>query len=186
MMQTVMKSCLGLFAVLALATGLLATPAAATSIGTLSAGSSFTDTIQSNGPTFSQDYSFHLDGTATGLTILATAIAQSKGAFGVDDMKISLFDAANNLIAFATGAPLAGLDSFDQSGLALGAGDYLLNIFGDVTKGKQAFVSVAIAANNVAATPIPGAGLMLLTGIGGIGGLAIRRRRAGAGPKLAA
>jgi hypothetical protein len=175
-----MKNCLGLFAMLALAAGIAAEPAQATSIGTLTAGSSFSDTIQSSGPTFSRDYSFHLNGTATGLTILATAIAQGKGAFGVDSMKITLMDAANHVIAFATGSPLVGLDSFAQSGVALGAGDYLLEVLGDVTPGKQAFVSVALAANNVAETPIPGAGLMLLTGLGGIGGLAYRRRKSAA------
>ena len=184
MVRILMKSCLGLFAVLALAIGILAKPAAATSIGTLAAGSSFSDTITSNGPSFSQDYSFHLDGTATGLTILATAIAQSGGAFGVDSMKITLMDAANHVIAFATGVPLVGLDSFNQSGLALGAGDYLLNILGDVTPGKQAFVSVALAANNVADAPIPAAGLMLLTGMGAAGGLALRRRRSSGDPRM--
>lgn len=185
MMRTLMKSCLGLFAVLALAMGLLATPAAATSIGTLAAGSSFSDTISSNGPTFNQDFSFHLDGTA-GLTILATALAQSGGTFGVDSMTITLLDAANHVIAFATGAPLVGLDSFNQSGQALGAGDYVLNILGDVTPGKQAFVLVSLAANNVADAPIPAAGLMLVTGIGAIGGLAIRRRRSGGARMLTA
>src|SRR5690348_209748 len=121
MMQTVMKSCLGLVVALALATGIFAKAADATSIGTLSAGSSFSDTIQSKGPTIGNDYSFHLDSSATGLTILATAIGQTAGTFGIDDLKIQLFDAANNLIAFATGTTLAGLDSFNQSGVALGA-----------------------------------------------------------------
>jgi hypothetical protein len=189
MKRTVMKSCLSLVAVLALAIGVSVRPASATNIGTLAVGSSYSDTISSNGPTFNQDYDFHLDGTVTGVTLLATALSQSSGGFGVDSMKISLYDSFSNLIASATGSPLIGFDSFAQSGLALGAGDYLFNVMGDVTAGKKAFVSISLAANNVAATPIPGAGLMLLTGFGALGGLALRRRHHASGsepPSLAA
>src|SRR4051812_1124484 len=121
MKQSVTRSCLSLVAVLALAIGISARPASATSIGTLAAGSSYSDTISSTGPTFTQNYDFHLDGTVTGLTVLATGIAQSGGSYGVDLLKISLFDSASHLIASATGSPLVGFDSFAQSGLALGA-----------------------------------------------------------------
>jgi hypothetical protein len=188
MKQTVMKTCLSLLAVLALAIGVSARPANATNVGTLAVGTSYSDTIKSNGPSFNQDYNFHLDGTVTGLTILATALSQNSGSYGVDTMKIALFDSASHLIASATGTPLIGFDSFAQSGLALGAGDYLFNVMGNVTAGKKAFVSISLAANNVATTPIPGAGLMLLTGFGALGGLAYRRRRASGSepPSLAA
>jgi hypothetical protein len=45
-----------------------------------------------------------------------------------------------------------------------------------VTAGHSAFVLVSLAANDVGQVPIPAAGLMLLTGLGAIGGLAVRRR----------
>jgi len=181
--RIVLKCCLGLAAIFALATAVSATPANATTtnIGTLAVGSSFSDTIHSPGPTFSQDYDFHLDQSVSGVTVLATSLAQSGGGFGVDSMTISLFDSAHTLIATETGSTLAAFDSFLSSGLALGAGDYLFTVLGDVTAGKEAFVSISLAANNVAATPIPAAGLMLVTGFGALGGLAWRRRRSGSG-----
>src|SRR5689334_11075591 len=84
------------------------TPAKASpiAIGTLAEGSAYADAISSNGPSFSQDYSFHLDSTLHGLTILATAFGQSSKTFGVDLLTIGLYDSAHNLIASASGAPL--------------------------------------------------------------------------------
>jgi len=181
MNQTVLRRCLCLVAVLALTIGVSAIPANATNIGTLAVGSSFSGTIKSNGPTFSQDYDFHLDGAGAELTVLATALSQTSGSFGVDLLKISLFDSASHLIASASGAPLVGFDSFAQSGLALGPGDYLFTVFGDVTAGKEAFVSVSLAANQISG-PIPASGLMLLTGFVALGGLALRRRGSKDGP----
>jgi hypothetical protein len=174
-MRAALSSCFGFMALLAL--GIAATPAHATSIGTLGIGDSYSDVIISNGPTFSQDYDFTLDSSVTGITILATAFGQTSPTNGVDNLEIGLFDSAHNLIASATGSPIAFFDSFAQSGLALGAGAYLFSIFGEVTAGKQAFVSISLAAN-AAQTPIPAAGLMLLTGLGALGGLAARRRKA--------
>ena len=181
MKYTVMKSCLSLVAVLTLTIGMAARPANATAIGTLAAGSSFSDTISSNGPTFSKDYDFHLGSSANGLTLLASAFGQSSTTQGVDSLKISLFDSAHNLITFATGVPIAFFDSFNQTGFALAAGDYVFNVFGQVTAGKKAFVSVSLAANNISETPIPGTGLMLLTGCVALGGVALRRRLAQGG-----
>lgn len=189
MKQTFMRSCLCLTAVLALAIAIAARPvsAATINVGTLAAGSSYSNTISSNGPTFSNDYDFHLDATVTGLTILATAISQTGAGFGVDSMTIKLLDSSSNVIASATGAPLVGFDSFHQSGIPLGAGDYVFTVFGNVTSGMKAFVSISLAANNLNGVPIPATGLMLLTGLAGLGGIAWRRRRStGAPPSLAA
>jgi hypothetical protein len=181
MKPSVIKSCLSVLAALALVVGVAAAPAKATTIGTLAAGSSFSDTISSSGPTFTKDYDFHLDGSATGLTLLATAFGQTSPAEGVDLLKISLFDSAHNLITSASGVPIAFFDSFAQTGIALAAGDYVFNVFGQVTAGKHAFVSVSLAANSVSGVPIPAAGLMLLTGFIALGGLALRRHRLSAG-----
>jgi hypothetical protein len=113
---------------------------------------------------------------ASDLTILATAFGQASPDHGVDLLKIALYDSASNLIASASGTPIAFFDSFQDSGILLGAGAYLFSVFGQVTPGKLAFVSVSLAANHV--TPIPAAGLMMLTGLGALGGLIWRRRSA--------
>jgi hypothetical protein len=102
------------------------------------------------------------DDTTAGLDILATAFDQTLSDFGVDSLDIHLFDTSSTLLASATGAPIVTLDSFQSSGLALPTGDYLLSIFGDVTPGGHVFVSVAVATNTIAATPIPNALLLLL------------------------
>jgi hypothetical protein len=176
MKQTVIRTCLGLAAGLALAAGISIAPAAATNIGTLAVGTPYSDTITSSGPTFANDYTFHLDGTSSGVTVLGNGQGQHSGSFNIDSITVELFDSASHLLASATGTTLASFDSFAQSGSALGAGDYLFKVFGDVHPGKSAFVLVSLAANNVAATPIPAAGLMLLTGLGVLGGVAVRRR----------
>jgi len=172
----------GLLALFTLAIGISVAPAQATTIGVLPVGSSYSDTISSSGPTFSRDYNFTLNGSASGLTVLATALGQTSPSFGVDLLDIALYDSASNLIASASGVPFASFDSFAQSGLALQAGDYLFTVFGQVTAGKEAFVSISLAANNVASAPLPAAGLMLLTGLGALGGVALRRRASAAPP----
>jgi len=153
-----------------------AAPASAVTIGNIAPGQSFSDTISSHGPTFSKDYSFHLTG-AGGLTVLASAQSEQSKGFGVDSITVALFDATMNPITSVSGTPAAFLDSLAKTGIALAAGDYILEVFGDVTAGKQAFLNVAIAANNVAATPIPQSVLMFLTGLTALGGLGYGRRR---------
>jgi hypothetical protein len=175
MKRAALSSCFGFIALLTLAIGLAANPAQATSIGVLPTGGSYSDTITSSGPTFSQNYDFTLESSVQGLTVLATAFGQTSPTHGVDLLEIALYDSASNLIASASGSPIAFFDSFDQSGIALGAGAYLFSVFGQVTAGKTAFVSISLAANT-AQTPIPAAGLLLLTGLGALGGLAARRR----------
>ncbi|WP_395016802.1 FxDxF family PEP-CTERM protein [Dongia sp.] len=168
-------TCFAFIALLMLAIGTAAQPAHATSVGLIATGDAYADTISSTGPTFNADYDFQLDGSGGGVTVLATGFGQTSSTTGVDLLELALYDSASNLIASAAGSPIAFFDSFAQSGLALGAGSYLLTVFGQVTAGKQAFVSVSIAAN-VAQTPIPAAGLLLLSGLGALGGIAARRR----------
>jgi hypothetical protein len=178
MKRAAFGSWLGFGAVLMMALGIHAAPARATSIGLLPAGASYSDVITSSGPTFSQDYSFTLDGGMHSLTVLATALAQTSSNYGVDLLDIALYDSSSTLIASASGAPVVSLDSFAQSGLALGPGAYVFSVMGQVTAGKDAYVLISLAANDVAQAPIPSAGLMLLTGLGLFGGLGLRRRRA--------
>jgi MYXO-CTERM domain-containing protein len=163
--------------IIAIGSAVIAQPAQAVSIGTLSEGSHFSDVITSTGPTYSRDYTFHLNSSVDGMTILATGLGQTSPAFGVTSINLSLFDAASTLISNAVGATAATMDSFHQSGVALVAGDYLLSVFGNVVSGKEAFVSVSIAANSIGNAPLPPAILMGLTGLGALGGLALYRRR---------
>jgi hypothetical protein len=169
-----MRSCFGLIALLAVILAAPAAQAAPIPIGTLNPGDSYSNTITSNS-SFSQDYQFDLTSTA-GLTILASAFGQTSPSNGLDNLTINLYDSGSNLLATGSGTPIAFFDSFNQSGAALGAGSYLLSVLGTVTAGHNAFVLVSLAANNVGQVPIPAAGLMLLTGLGAIGGLAVRRR----------
>jgi hypothetical protein len=150
-------------------------------IGILGQRSHFSDEITSTGPTYSRDYSFFLDSSSfnKGMTILATGFGQTHPAFGITSVTVNLLDAANTLLATATGATLASLDSFTQIGTGLFSDRYLLSIFGDVAPGKDAFVSVSIAVNRASAVPLPGAILLMLTGLGALGGLALRHGRSG-------
>ncbi|HVO02760.1 MAG TPA: hypothetical protein VMT54_11195 [Candidatus Cybelea sp.] len=153
-----------------------AVPAGAATVnaGNLSPGDSFSDTISSPGPTYAQDYSFHLTGSGQ-LTVLATALSQTSDKFGVDSINLKLFDASMNLITSASGTPIAFFDSFHDTGIALSTGNYLLSVFGDVTAGKKAFLSISIAANDTA--PIPASALMMLTALAALGGLVYQRRK---------
>jgi hypothetical protein len=182
MMQKPLKGCLGLAALLLAAICISSGPAHAVSIGTLPIGTPFADVIESPGPNFSRDYNFHLEAN-TEVTVLADAQAQTSDHFAVNALTISLFDAAHTLLATDTGVPLASFDSLNQTGVGLAEGDYLLRVFGTVPPTFRAFVKVALAANasGATATPIPGAVIMLLTALGGLGSLgAIRRYFPGA------
>jgi len=154
-------------------------PAHAVSIGTLVVGTPYADVIQSGSGNFNRQYDFHLNG-GTQLTLLASSQAQTSDHFKVDALTISLFDASNVLLATASGIPLAAFDSFDQTGVSLLSGDYIVRVFGHAPAGFNTFVKVSLAANDfVAQTPIPGAALMLLTALGGLGGIgALRKYRA--------
>jgi hypothetical protein len=173
-MRAAISSCFGFIALLAVSFAAPPVQAAPIPVGTLNPGDSFSDTISSSSD-FSQDYQFDLVSTA-GLTILASAFGQTSPANGIDNLTINLYDSGSNLLATGSGTPIAFFDSFNQSGVALGAGAYLLTVLGTVTAGHSAFVLVSLAANDVGQVPIPAAGLMLLTGLGAIGGLAVRRR----------
>ena len=105
------RSLFGLAALVSVAVFGLSNAAQAVSIGTLNVGTPFSDVIESPGPSFSQDYDFHLDAHSQ-LTVLATAQAQASSNFSVDALTISLFDASNALIATDSAVPLASFDSF--------------------------------------------------------------------------
>jgi hypothetical protein len=176
-----MKACLAVAAVLSVAIFSSSGPAQALNIGTLAVGTPYADVIQSAGPNFSRDYNFHLD-ASTEVTILASAQAQTSANFGVNALTISLFDSSSTQLATDSGVPLASFDSFDQSGISLLGGDYLLRVFGTVPAGFKAFINVALVPNDfIAATPIPGALLLLFTALGGLGGAGILRKHRATG-----
>jgi hypothetical protein len=173
-MRAAISSCFGFIALLAIGLAAPMAQAAPIPIGTLNPGDSYSDTISSSSD-FSQDYQFDLVTTA-GLTILASAFGQTSPANGIDNLTINLYDSSSNLLASGSGHRSPSSTPFNQSGVALGAGAYLLTVLGTVTAGHSAFVLVSLAANDVGQVPIPAAGLMLLTGLGALGGLAVRRR----------
>lgn len=176
MKRRLLKGCLGLAALVAVAIFSSSGPAHAINIGTLSVGTPFADVIQSPAGGFSKDYNFHLDAN-TEVTLLASAQAQTSDHFGVDALTISLFDSASNLLASASGVPLAAFDSFDQTGVSLVDGDYFVRVVGNSPPGFKAFINVALVANDfIPAAPIPGAVIMLLTALGGLGGIGAVRR----------
>jgi len=179
MKRSAVSSIFGLAALVALAAGLASNPAQAATIniGVLPVGGSYSDTISSSGANIDEGYSFQLGADANNVTLLASSSSQTSNDFGIDSMTISLYDSGNNLLASASGAPSAFLDSFASSGIALNAGSYLFTVFADVTAGKSAFLAVVLAVNPVSAVPIPAAGIMLLTGLGALGGVAWHRRR---------
>ena len=179
MKRKLLKGCLGLAALVAVAIVSSSGPAHAISIGTLAIGTPFDDVIQSDSGPFSRQYDFHLDGN-TEVTLLASAEGQTSGHFSVDALSISLFDSAANLIASASGVPEAEFDSLAQTGVSLADGDYFVRVVGNAPPPFRAFVSVDLAANDFSPTPIPGAVIMLLTALGGLGGIgAVRRYFAG-------
>jgi hypothetical protein len=174
MKQRLLKGCLGFAAVVAVAVFGSSGPAHAVNIGTLQVGTPFADVIESAGGSFSRQYDFHLK-TDTDVTLLASAQAQTSAHFDVNALTISLFTASNIPIDSASGVPLAAFDSFEDTGVSLAEGDYFVRVFGSSPPGFEAFVNVALAANDFK-TPIPGAVLMLLTALGGLGGIGAVRR----------
>jgi len=60
----------------------------------------------------------------------------------------------------------------------LNAGTYTLQIFFNKVASKQLFdITTTITANLASPTPVPAAGLLLLTAMGGLGGLGFWRKR---------
>jgi hypothetical protein len=177
MNRNLLKGCLGLAALVAVAIVSSSGPAHAINIGTLSVGTPFTDVINEPDGDFVRQYDFHLDAN-TEVTLLASAHAQTSDHFGVDSLSIALFDSASTLIAQGVGGPLAAFDSFDQTGLSLVDGDYFVKVVGHAPPGFKAFVNVALVVNDFipGSVPIPGAVILLLTALGGLGGMGAVRR----------
>jgi hypothetical protein len=150
--------------------------AAPINVGTLALDTPLSFIVTSNGPTFSQDYDFHLSNN--GVTILADASGQTSSVFGIGNARIELDSAPATLIGSRSALTSVSLDSFANFGVALNAGDYVLRFFGDGPVGKKIKVLVDFTATSIAATPIPDSGLLLLTGLGIFGGLACRQTAA--------
>jgi len=176
MHRTVFSSFFGLAAAVVLTAG-LAAPTQAASIGVLPVGGAYVDTISSTGADINESYNFELGADATNVTLLANSQSQTSDDFGIDFMTIALYDAGNNLLVEASGATEAFFDSFADAGIALNAGSYLFTVFADVTTGKNAFLTITLAANPVSAVPLPAGGLLLLTGLGALSAFAWRRRK---------
>jgi hypothetical protein len=105
----------------------------------------------------------------------------------IGTVRIELDSAPSTFIGVVSAFTHVSLDSFSSFfGLSLNAGDYVLRVFGDAPVGKKVKVLFDFSATSIAATtPIPDAGLLLLTGLAAFAGFAswqaAAKRRSAAG-----
>ena len=164
------------FVLLALAGLLSPGIASAASLGALSFGDIGADVFVATGPTFSQDYDFHLNNN--NVTLLAAGAGQHSGAFNISNITLELYQDVKDpahLLGSVTGLHSIAFDSVADFSKHLGAGDYILSIFGNIAAGTKAFIAVA-ATPNVGSVPIPAAGLLFMTGLVGLGVIKMRKQ----------
>jgi len=142
-------------------------------------GSPFTD--EQKGPNASGDidYTFTLGATSQ---IFVNSSGPLSGLSGVNTTGISalslvLLDSTNATIGTASSISAFG-QLFTGITTTLNAGSYTLQIFFTKASGKNLFdITTTVTTNLVAATPVPAAGLLLLTAVAGMGGLGFLRKR---------
>ena len=95
---------------------------------------------------------------------------------GLSGLSLELLDSTNAIIASVASVPLGGSLVTGFTDL-LNAGSYTLRILVTKNAARQLYdvtTSVTVALSQ---TPVPAAGLLLLTAIGGLGGLGFWRKR---------
>jgi len=145
-------------------------------------GSPFTDEQTGSAASGDIDYTFTLGATSQ-ISVNSSGLLSGKvgtKSSGISGLSLVLLDSTNTNIGSS-----ASINAFGQliTGInaTLGAGSYTLQIFFNKASGKQLFdITTTVTTNLVTATPVPAAGLLLVTAIGGLGGLAFRRKRADA------
>lgn len=151
-------------------------------LGTLTSGNAVAFSFSATATGWSsQDFTFKL--TAPSVVVTTATNIMAPGIFEAVNFNIQLSGPGGFAVGILAGPPLVKvLNAFDILGSLAAPGSYTLFIemYRDpVAPGAPAglIAGSVVAASAVATTPIPGAVLMLLTGMGALGGLAWRRRR---------
>ena len=98
---------------------------------------------------------------------------------GISGLSLVLLDSTNTNIASAASIAVFGQRITGLTDL-LGPGSYTLQIFFSKVPSKQLFdITTTITTNLASPTPVPAAGLLLLTAMGGLGGIGFWRKRGG-------
>jgi hypothetical protein len=143
-------------------------------------GSPFSDEQKGHDASGNIDYTFTL-GALSQISVNSSGpLAGFSGTdtTGLSGLSLVLLDSTNTTIASAASVALFGQRITGLTDI-LAAGSYTLQIFFTKAASKTLFdVTTTVTTNLVAATPIPTTGLLLLTAVGGLGGLAFRRKRA--------
>ncbi|MES1151473.1 MAG: hypothetical protein ABUL54_06220 [Dongia sp.] len=148
-------------------------------LNTLPSGVNVTPTqLSGTATTFSQEYKFTLAAASTLFAIAGGPTGSAPlpvGTFGLQAISIELDDSAHSFITASSSASSVSLTQ------VLAAGTYFAIISGEKLAGAKSFFEtttfLAIDGSSPVTTPIPAAGLMLLTAVGAMGGLAFRRKR---------
>jgi hypothetical protein len=179
-----MRKLLGIVAavVLAFSLGGRAASALPIDLGTLTSGNAVAFSFNTTATSWTyQDFTFAL--TAPSVVVATGTNVLAPGVFNALGFSLQLTGPGGLAVGLFGDPPLVKvLNTFDITGSLLIPGSYTLQvgIYRDpASPGAPAglIAGSVVAANAVATTPIPGAVLMLLTGMGALGGVALRRRR---------
>lgn len=170
MKKILMMAVAGIFAFVAAETSAVA---ATIDLGTLGAPGSASDTSLVGAGAYGDSWTFHLD-------------ANSDLSGSVSDIALpGLLDIANFSVRLFQVSPLGAIGStlLDPAGNGLvfsytnlGPGDYFFAVFGQATGAGGGLYGLQLNAA-VSQVPLPPALLLFLSAIGGIGGVAYRRRQ---------
>jgi hypothetical protein len=139
----------------------------------------YTDEQKGNQASGDIDYTFSI-GSVTQVVIQSggpVSGLSGPNTTGLSALSLQLLDSGNNVIGSASSVALFGQRITGLTDL-LNPGSYTLKIFFTKAVSKQLFdITTTITANVASPTPVPAAGLLLLTAIGGLGGLSFWRKR---------
>lgn len=145
----------------------------------LSAGSGFFgDTLaaMNSGASFSDQFTFSVAGT-TGWDLNAVVSSISGSAStGLDFTGLSLYNADGTLVTSGSMLQTGAIDVWTLSSSSLAAGDYYLQVSGNMVGADSASFGGAVSL--AAPVPEPETYGMMLAGLGVVGFLARRRRKA--------
>lgn len=145
----------------------------------LTDGSGFfgdTFAMSNNGNTFADRFTFSVAGTGMSLDAIISSVSHSADT-GLDITGLSLYNAAGDaLVSSGTSLQSGNIDVWTISGSNLAAGDYYLQVNGNLVSDQAASFGGAVAM--AAPVPEPETYGMMLAGLGVLGFLARRRKSA--------